>query len=400
MIKINEKRFLENFWGLAEIGWSEMGLNRPSYSPEYVEARDFVKVKMLAAGMKVRIDPIGNIYGRYDGSNPKRPIVLVGSHLDSVPNAGVYDGALGVLAGVEALQSLHEQFAPLPAPMEVVGFIAEEANKFGGTFGSRTITGLTPLDQPKEAFEWSGLTREDLVNARINTKEYAAYIELHIEQGPVLERKNIDIGIPTGIVSILRYKITMNGMQNHAGTTPMSERVNAMRGAAEFITNWCAWADEALVKKDDFVYNTGVFELEPNSPAVVPGKASFILELRSLSGEIGNFLVSKVRDMVNDPIYSKYHPTMEKVVEKAPVSLSENIISIIEKAAETCGYSSRRMPSGASHDAVAMAHFMPTGMIFVKSHNGISHSKAEFTSGGDMLKGVHTLAQAVLSLAK
>ena len=149
MIKINEKRFLENFWGLAKIGWSEMGLNRPSYSPEYVEARDFVKVKMLAAGMKVRIDPIGNIYGRYDGSNPKRPIVLVGSHLDSVPNAGVYDGALGVLAGVEALQSLHEQFAPLPAPMEVVGFIAEEANEFGGTFGSRTITGLTPLDQPK-----------------------------------------------------------------------------------------------------------------------------------------------------------------------------------------------------------------------------------------------------------
>lgn len=400
MIKINDKRFLDNFFGLAKIGWSEAGLNRPSYSSAYAEGRDYVKKKMEDAGMKVRVDTIGNIYGRYDGTDPTRRTVLVGSHLDSVPNGGIYDGALGVLGGIEALQSLHEEFGFLAAPIEVIGFIAEEAGLFGGTFGSRAITGLAPLKQPEEAFKWSGLTCDDLVNARIKNDGYGAYLELHIEQGPVLERKNLEIGIPTGIVSIIRYKITMNGQQNHAGTTPMSERKNAMRPAVELLTRWFAWADERLVKKDDFVYNTGVFILDPNSPAVVPGKASFVMELRSLSDKVGDELVAKLHEMVNASEYAAYSPTIEKIVNKAPVALHENIIATIEQAVRKCGYAYQRMPSGASHDAVAMAHFMPTGMIFVKSHDGISHNKAEFTANEDMLKGVQVLTETVALLAE
>ena len=192
----------------------------------------------------------------------------------------------------------------------------------------------------------------------------------------------------------------MNGQQNHAGTTPMSERKNAMRPAVELLTRWFAWADERLVKKDDFVYNTGVFILDPNSPAVVPGKASFVMELRSLSDKVGDELVAKLHEMVNASEYAAYSPTIEKIVNKAPVALHENIIATIEQAVRKCGYAYQRMPSGASHDAVAMAHFMPTGMIFVKSHDGISHNKAEFTANEDMLKGVQVLTETVALLAE
>ena len=400
MISVNEKRFSDNFFALAKIGWTDTGLNRPSYSPAYLEGRELVKKLMEDAGMAVRIDSVGNIFGRYEGTDPARGTVITGSHLDSVPNGGVYDGALGVVAGIEAARSVHEQLGSLPAALEVVGFVAEEASPLGGTFGSRAITGLAPLDQPPAAFEWSGLNREALERARVNTKDYEAYLELHIEQGPVLERKNIDIGIPTGIVSIIRYKVTMTGQQNHAGTTPMGERLNAVRGLSEFIAAWCAWADGRLAQSDDFVYNTGVIAADPNSPAVVPGKASVVVELRSLTDAIDAELVARLHELVKDPAFAAYSPAIEKVVSKAPVALQERAISAVEQAAGLCGLSCQRMPSGASHDAVAMAHFMDTGMIFVKSRDGISHNKAEHTAEEDMHKGLRTLAEALTILAR
>lgn len=395
-LQINEKRFLENFHSLAAIGWTPSGMDRPSYGPNYLKARDFLKDRMIEAGMSVHVDSIGNLYGRYDGMAPQGRAILSGSHLDAVPNGGRYDGALGIVGALEAIQSVHEQYGPLPIPLEVIAFIAEEASLLGGTFGSRAIMGLAPLDQTEEGFRWSGLTRQNIADAKLDPAGYKAYLELHIEQGPILERKNIEIGIPTGIVSIVRYKITLHGQANHAGTTPMSERRDAMRAAAQLLTSWFHWVDSRLKEKDDFVCNVGTFSLVPNSPAVVPGEASFVLELRSLSDRIDAEITEAFRRQLAP--FSDFTPSMDSVVSKPSVALDEKVISAVERAAAVCKLSAQRMPSGASHDAAAMAHFMPAGMIFVPSVGGVSHNMNETTPDVDMLKGVRVLSETVLQL--
>lgn len=396
-MNINEKRFVETFHSLAAIGWTEDGMDRPSYGENYARARDYLAQKMKDAGMSVRVDSVGSLYGRYEGTDPGAPAVLTGSHLDAVPNGGRYDGALGIVAGIEALQTIHETHGALKNPLEVVAFIAEEASKLGGTFGSRAVMGLAPLDQSEEALSWSGLTREDIANAKLDPAAYKAYLELHIEQGPVLERQNIAVGIPTGIVSIVRYKVTFRGEANHAGTTPMAERRDAMKAACRFVAKWYDWVEKRLAVNDNFVCNVGVFSLTPNAPAVVPGEASMVVELRSLSDEIDAEIAAALKKLLED--FADFAPTAELVVSKPSVALHEPVISAVERAAAACGLSSRRMPSGASHDAAAMAHFMPTGMIFVPSVKGISHNKNEYTSDADMTHGVSVLAQSILNLA-
>jgi hydantoinase/carbamoylase family amidase len=397
LLKYNDERFLKIFKNVGKIGWTENGMERPSYGEKYFEARDYLENEMKNAGMSTRIDSVGNLYGRYEGTDPHAGTIVAGSHLDAVPNGGRYDGALGIVAGLEAMHSIHEEKGTLKNPLEVLAFIAEEASLLGGTFGSRTITGLAPLKLSDEAARWSGLTVQNLIDARINPKKYRAYLELHIEQGPVLERKKISIGIPTGIVSIVRYKITLHGQANHAGTTPMSERHDAMRAAARLITDWYKWVDQRLAKANNFVCNIGVFGLMPNSPAVVPGEASFTLELRSLSDKIDAEITNAFKKQLDN--FEEFAPTMDSIVTKPSVSLNEEVISAAERASAVCGLSCQRMPSGASHDAAAMAHFMPTGMIFVPSKDGISHNMKEYTSDADIINGLHVLGETVLQLA-
>lgn len=397
MIKYNDRRFLTTFRELAAIGWDEKeGMDRASYGKNFLEARDYLASKMQLAGMKIWVDSVGNLHGRYEGKNEDNPAILVGSHLDAVPHGGRYDGAVGILAGLEALQSIHEAKVLPDQPLEVIAFVAEESSPLGGTFGSRAIAGLVPLELNKKAKEWSGLTVEDLREARIQPKNYQAYLELHIEQGPILERKHLSIGIPTGIVSIIRHKITLHGQANHAGTTPMSERRDAMKAAAELIADWNQWVETRLKEKDDFVTNIGVFELQPNSPAVVPEEASFILEHRSLSDAVDAEITTAFKEKLR--AFSEYTPTMEPVVSKPSVLLAEEVMAAVEKASAECGLSCQRMPSGASHDAAAMAHIMPTGMIFVPSVKGISHNKEEYTSDDDLLHGLHVLGETIINL--
>jgi hydantoinase/carbamoylase family amidase len=397
LLKYNDQRFLKVFKELAEIGWTGKGMERPSYGKNYFEARTYLENEMKKAGMSTRIDSVGNLYGHYEGTAPQAGTIVAASHLDAVPNGGRYDGALGIVAGLEAMRSIHEEKGALKNPLEVLAFVAEEASLLGGTFGSRAITGLAPLKLSDEAARWSGLTVQNLVDARIDPKKYRAYLELHIEQGPVLERKKISIGIPTGIVSIVRYKVTLHGQANHAGTTPMSERHDAMRAAARLITNWYKWVDQRLARANNFVCNIGVFGLTPNSPAVVPGEASFTLELRSLSDEIDAEITNAFKKQLDG--FAEFAPSMDSIVTKPSVSLYEEVISAAERAAAACQLSYQRMPSGASHDAAAMAHFMPTGMIFVPSADGVSHNMKEYTSDADMVNGLHVLGETVLELA-
>lgn len=388
---VSGDRFLAELEALGQIGWVEgEGMNRPAFTPSYEEAREFVAGKMRDAGFSVRVDGVGNLFGRIEGSDSSLPVILAGSHLDAVPGGGKYDGPLGVMAALEAARSIKEKKLPLRHPLEVVGFTGEEGGEMGGTFGSRAFAGLIEEPLPGEKLAGAGLTAEGVRSSKTDPSRIACYFELHIEQGPYLERRNISIGIPTGIVGISRYAVSLNGEPNHAGTTPMKERKDAMREAAELLSEWFAWTDT----RDDFVCNVGVFSLHPGAVAIVPGKAEFLLEIRSLKDSVMEEVASEFRSFLGKR--KKVSVSMDRVIWKGAVDLDPLLQSSVEKACEEAGVSCVRMPSGASHDANPMARITRAGMIFVPSVNGISHSKEEYTAPQDLVQGADVLARSIL----
>lgn len=397
LLTVQEGRFLKEFEKLGEIGWVPgKGMDRPAYSASYNEAREYLHTLMNDAGMETRIDGVGNLFGRYDGKEKGAKSFLVGSHLDAVPGGGKYDGALGILAGIEVSRRIREERGPLRHPLEVVAFTAEEGGPLGGTFGSRAFTGLVSRDVPNDILSSFGLSHEVIEKSWGKKEDYLAYLELHIEQGPILWRRNIAIGIPTGIVGITRYKIDICGQANHAGTTPMEERRDAMRSASLLLARWFTWVEQRLREKNDFVCNVGVFSLFPGGAPIVPEKASFILELRSLRDEVVDKVAKTFRSFLEE--MPSCRGSMELMVEKPAVELDRNLISAIEIAAQKRGFSHQLIPSGASHDASPMAHFVPTGMIFVPSIEGVSHSKEEATAPKDIICGANTLLETLLEL--
>lgn len=369
-------------------------MNRPAFSPSYAAARSFVEEKMKAAGLSPWVDGVGNLFGRLEGSDPSLPAIYAGSHLDAVPGGGKYDGPLGVMAALEAARAIKEKGLPLRHPLVVVGFTGEEGGEMGGTFGSRAFAGLLEEPLSAEKLALVGLTVEDARGARVDPAGVACYLELHIEQGPYLERRQIPIGIPTGIVGIVRYRVRLRGEANHAGTTPMKERKDAMREASELLAEWFAWTDT----RDDFVCNVGVFGLQPGAVAIVPAVADFLLEIRSLKDSVTEEAAGKFRSLLEGR--TKTSASMEQVVWKGAVDLDPMVQGAVEKACEGAGVTSVRMPSGASHDANPMAQITRAGMIFVPSAGGISHSMEEYTPPEDLSRGAEILAKTVLGLDK
>lgn len=388
---ISPDRFLADLEALGRIGWVDgEGMDRPAFSPSYETARKFVEEKMKDAGLAVTVDGVGNIFGTLEGSDPCLPAIYAGSHLDAVPGGGKYDGSLGVMAALEAARSIREKNLPLRHSLVVAGFTGEEGGEMGGTFGSRAFAGLLEEPLPAERLARVGLTPEGVRSAKADPGRIACYFELHIEQGPYLERRNIPIGIPTGIVGISRYAVRLEGEANHAGTTPMKERKDAMREAAELLSEWFAWTDT----RDDFVCNVGVFSLHPGAVAIVPGRADFLLEIRSLKDPIMDEIAAKFRFFLEKR--KNVSASMEPVVWKGAADLDPLLQTAVEAACEEAKASSVRMPSGASHDANPMARITRAGMIFVPSAGGISHSKEEYTSPEDLARGADILARAVL----
>ena len=398
---MNRKRFLENVENLGRIGWEEgKGLYRTAFSPAFVEGRNFVSDLMESAGMEVRVDAVGNLFGRYSGSDVNAKTLLVGSHLDSVPGGGQYDGHLGVLAALEAAQSLHERGAHR-CSIEVVGFNAEEGGEMGGTFGSRAVCGETGALPDAQVLESLGLTPEGIAGAKLDFSQYAGYVEMHIEQGPVLWRKKIPIGIPTAIVGITRYRVTLTGQANHAGTTPMDERKDAMEEAVRLLSRWYDEVEELTerAKKTgkSFVCNVGTFALHPNAAPVVPGKASFVLELRSTDDTVVEMLAQCFRELlpsVSLPV------VMERMIAKPAVQLDKALRAEIRTVCADMGIESLDMPSGAGHDASPMAHHIPSAMLFVPSIGGISHSMEEDTTTDDSVRGAEVLEKLLAKLDK
>lgn len=391
--KVNGPRFLMLFDALAKFGFTSEGLDREANTPAFFEARDFLKKEMEASGLATRIDAAGNLFGVLPGNGSCKTKILSGSHLDSVIHGGAFDGALGIVAALEAVRTLKDLHYVPRHSIEVVAFNAEEGGPLGGTFGSRVFAGLLKRkDVPEEILRSFDMDFDSLEASRADAKEYHASIELHIEQGPVLWDKEIPIGIPTGIVGISRHSVRITGLANHAGTTPMCRRKDAMQSAVRTLNQWFAW----MKGRQEFVCNVGKFDLLPGHASIVPACVSFVLELRSMDSSI----MKKAAEAFQTILEEEKGCTVEMHLlgEKPPVFLDGKIVSVIRSVCEERGFRFVTMPSGASHDSSPLAKVMPSGMIFVPSANGVSHAKEEHTSKEDMLRGLECLTDTILKL--
>lgn len=380
------------------------GVSRVAYSEFDKAGRAYVMGLMRDAGLDVRIDFAGNILGRRAGTEAALKPIMFGSHVDSVPDGGNYDGTVGSLSAIEVAQSLKEQGIRTRHPIEVVVW----ANEEGGLYGSKQVSGqLKPAELENKS--WSGKTIAEgvtflggtpsrMADVRRQRGDIAAYFELHIEQGGNLERDGLNIGVVEGIVGIRRWDVTIGGVQNHAGTTPMEQRHDAMLTAARFVdmVNRVVRAEPGRQ-----VGTVGKLEAFPGAPNVIPGRVVCTLEMRDLDAakviRIFDAIVVESRNVaaLNGTTIA-FRPTHEDVA-----ALSDPAIrTIINDTAKALNLTTKLMPSGAGHDAQAMAQIGPMGMIFIPSIGGISHSPKEFSTPEDIARGANVLMGAVLKADK
>ena len=401
------RRRLESLstYGRPGGGTFASGVSRVAYSVADVTARAWMLEEMKSAGVAPRIDAAGNIYARL-GGDANRPPILFGSHIDSVPGGGNFDGSLGTLAALEVLHAVQAAGITPRHPLEMVLWAHEESTAFGrGTAGSRIVAGdlkAGDLDQV-----WNGMRRGDAIRRiggdpdRIEEAirpagSWHSYLELHIEQGGTLDRAQVPIGIVEGIVAIHRFDVVVEGMANHAGTTPMGERQDALVAASTLVL---AVREMAAARQGRQVGTVGRIDVEPNSPNVVPGRVSLSVEFRDLSEdtlrELGDALRARAAAIARDTGTTM---TIDLATTNPAALADAGVQDAIGSAADRAGLAVRRLPSGAGHDAQMIAVLCPMGMIFVPSAGGVSHSPRELTSWDDCARGANVLLGAVLEL--
>jgi beta-ureidopropionase / N-carbamoyl-L-amino-acid hydrolase len=403
-LSVNEARLENRIAELAKFGANpEGGVSRVAFSAADIAGREYISKLMREAGLVVRVDTAGNIIGRREGSDPKLPAIMTGSHIDSVPAGGNYDGDVGVLGAIEVAQVLHERGVRLRHPLEIVSFTDEE----GGLIGSLAMTGrIEPA--ALDVMSHSGKTIREGIRAvggapdRLEQSvrkpgELKAFIELHIEQGAVLDEGDIDIGVVEGIVGIRWWDVTIDGVANHAGTTPMNRRRDALLSAAEFALAVNRVATSVPGRQ---VATVGRIRSEPGAPNVIPGRVVMSLEIRDLEANKISDIYEAIRTEAAKIAQARQTPISfaELEVASEPAPTDERMRRIISKAASSLDLTHKLMPSGAGHDAQDMTHIAPTGMIFVPSVGGVSHSPKEFTSPPDMANGANVLLQTVLAI--
>lgn len=406
MIRIDPARLMGDLEALGAIGRTpEGGVSRPSWSEADLQARHWLMERIAAAGMEPRVDAAGNIFGRWQ---PGSPAVLVGSHIDSVPNGGMLDGALGVLAGLECLRRIKEEGVRLRHPLELVAFTDEEG-AFGGFFGSYAFTGVLKGEEIPNIRDSGGLRILDAMarhgmdarqapRAYRDPRDMRAYVELHIEQGPVLESRGIPIGVVEAIVGIRRHGITFRGRADHAGTTPMQDRKNALLGAADLVLR-----GHHLVLTEGTPASrvtVGLLQLKPAVANIVPAEAYLTYELREQSAEGLRVLADKSRALAAE-VASTWglEVSIQTILEIDPVPMAEEVQAAIVSAADALGCTQVRLPAMAGHDAQVVGRVARAGMIFVPSKAGRSHSPLEFTADEDVERGANVLLQTLLKLA-
>jgi allantoate deiminase len=380
----------------ALIGLDERGgVSRFAWTPELARANAWLGERLGELGLGVEIDPAGNVLGRWSAGEGKA--VLLGSHLDTVPSGGRYDGALGVLAALDVVRRLKAEGVEPRRPLWVVSFNDEEGARLQtGMLGSRAFCGDYDLDDwgrrgVAEAMAGAGFEFSRLGDAR-GVDEVGAYLELHIEQGPVLERAGVDLGVVTAITGMLGFRARFLGEANHAGTTPMKVRRDALAGAARAVL---ALRDEAR-SRDEMTANVGVISAEPGGFNVVPGAAELTIDVRSPTAEGFARLEPLVRNIL-EGIAAEEGLGLEfsETHRKQPVALDRELQDRLEEAAQEEGATTLRLPSGAGHDAMVLAHHVPAAMLFVPSRGGLSHTPDEFSSSEHCELGARVLARVV-----
>lgn len=394
-MEINAERFLADLHTLRSFGASGVGKGvvRPAYSDPDIAARRWLAKQFADAGLRVEIDDMGNLFGLAKG-----PSLLMGSHSDSQPEGGWLDGALGVIAALEVARSSRETGGPA---ISVVSFQDEEG-RFGVTTGSAVWSGHLTLDEADVLTDHAGVTlaearraMADMVTGPVDAGQFTGFIELHIEQGPTLDKSGDRIGVVTGIVGIRDMKVTFEGQQNHAGTTPMHLRRDAFQTVSAFNT----LLNERLrnVVTPSSVWTIGHLSLYPNASSIVPGKAVFGMQWRDGEADRLAQMERIIRDTAANVAQDRgMGLTFGQMLGLEPVAMDDGLRGALAKAAQVVAPGKwREMPSGALHDATNVSRLMPVAMLFVPSIDGISHAFGEDTDEADLVAGVEVLAKAV-----
>lgn len=406
-IRVDEARLWQTHVDMARIGaLPHGGCCRTALSAEDKAGRDLFVRWCREAGCEVVFDQVGNIYARRPGRDASRPAAATGSHLDTQPHAGKYDGIYGVLAGLEVVRALNDARVETLAPIDVIVWTNEEGVRFGPPLGgssafagaiavsdvqnARTLDGTTVLQD----LEATGYLGTEVPGSRV----LDCFVEAHIEQGPILEAERRTIGVVTQIQGIRWTTVTVTGMDSHAGTTPMHLRRDALVGAAEMLVE----LNRIACEQDEFARLTvGKLAVEPNSGATIPGRVTFNCDLRHPDGATLQSLDDRMQAAMRSIAERRrLEVEFQRSIDKAPVHFAGDLVDCVRNAAVACGYPSMDMLSGAGHDAMNVAKVAPTAMIFVPCKDGLSHNEAESATAADLAAGANTLLHTLLQRAR
>ena len=406
---IQKERLQKDFDAMAQFTGLGEGINRLAFTDADWEGRQYIIDCMNDAGLDVEIDGFGNVIGYKVGTNPDLPVVMVGSHTDSVPNGGNYDGVVGVLSAIEAVRSMIDDGFEQEHTIAVVDFMCEESSRFGAaTLGSKAMRGKLTLNDLHRLVDTQGISLYDSLKERklhpdaIESMAYnrpvKAFIEMHIEQGKVLEHEQKQIGIVSGIAAPERFYVTIRGNADHSGATPMNLRHDALCGSSKIILG----IEEVTSMQEEppVVGTVGIAEVVPGAMNVIPGAVKLGVDIRSISKVARDsvvFLIKELIDVIAEKRGLSY--TIEPISKDHPVSMHPLMVKEIERAVTSLQLEYMIMPSGAGHDAMHWAEVAPTGMIFIPCRDGISHNSAEFAAMDDIVAGAEVLENVIKNIS-
>jgi len=406
---IQKERLQKDFDAMAQLTGLGEGINRLAFTDADWEGRQYIIDRMTDAGLDVEIDEFGNVVGYKVGTNPDLPVVMVGSHTDSVPNGGNYDGVVGVLSAIEVVRSIIDDGFEHDHTIAVVDFMCEESSRFGAaTLGSKAMRGKLTLNDLHRLVDKQGVSLYDSLKERklhpdaIESIAYnrpvKAFIEMHIEQGKVLEHEQKQIGIVSGIAAPERFYVTIRGNADHSGATPMNLRHDALCGASKIILGIEEIA--SMQEEPPVVGTVGVVEVTPGAMNVIPGAVKLGVDIRSISKVARDsvvFLIKELIDVIAEKRGLSY--TIEPIAQDHPVAMHPAMIREIEETVKSVGVDYMTMPSGAGHDAMHWTDVAPTGMIFIPCRDGISHNPAEFAAMDDIIAGAEVLENVIKNIS-
>ncbi|MFD6209272.1 Zn-dependent hydrolase [Peribacillus sp. NPDC060253] len=383
------------------------GTTRLTYSKEDLLTRNYIKNKMIEYGLTVQEDGLGNIFGKLEGTLKDAPSVLVGSHFDSVPNGGAYDGPAGVIVALEVAALFAENQLTPKYPLEIVALIEEEGSRFGGgLMGSRGIVGSLSEENFKNLKDKEGITTVEAMSEigldsslpkRRNPNSIKSFLELHIEQGPILEEKNIAIGVVEAIVGLTQLEVTIEGKAGHAGTTPMDRRTDALVAAAQIISQLPSFAME---EGEGTVITTGRLHVLPNGANVIPNKVVFSVDIRSSKEEHINNVIKRILELIESFHEQGIHTSAEQLLYMPPKVLSNEIKALLKDKSADLDIPYCSINSGAGHDAMVFSDVTDVGMLFVPSKAGLSHCPEEWSDARHLANGVQIFYEVAKCLTE